>query len=107
MTDKEVIIILENQLSIMSALQRFEYFIHQKEIEEDLSERIKDTQNILSNKPELKYDLIKYLKDRIKECESTIELLEGTNSHRISILQAQIKNYQDILERVKSGNYEI
>lgn len=50
--------------------------------------------------------LINYLEDKIKECENTIELLEGTNSHRLSILQVQIKTYKNILERVKSGNYD-
>lgn len=47
--DKENKIILLNQLRIMSAMQRLEYFIHQQEIEEDLSEGIKDTQKILAN----------------------------------------------------------
>jgi hypothetical protein len=51
-------------------------------------------------------NLIKYLEDKIKECKNTIELLEGTNSHRISILQVQIKSYEDILEKVRNGNYE-
>ncbi len=47
--DKENKTILLNQLRIMSAMQRLEYFIHQQEIEEDLSEGIKDTQKILAN----------------------------------------------------------
>lgn len=46
--DKEHKTILLNQLRIMSAMQRLEYFIHQQEIEEDLSEGIKDTQKILA-----------------------------------------------------------
>lgn len=45
--DKNIKIILENQLRIMSALQRLEYFVHQEAIEEDLSQGIKETQNIL------------------------------------------------------------
>lgn len=53
-----------------------------------------------------KEKLIKHLEEKIKECKNTIELLEGTNSHRISILQVQIKSYEDILERVKSGKYD-
>ncbi len=53
-----------------------------------------------------KEKLIKYLEEKIKECKNTIELLEGTNSHRISILQVQIKSYVDLLERVKIDNYE-
>ena len=47
--DKENKTMLLNQLRIMSAMQRLEYFIHQQEIEEDLSEGIKDTQKILAN----------------------------------------------------------
>lgn len=49
--------------------------------------------------------LIKYLEDKIQECKNTMEILEGSQSHRISILQTQIHNYQDILEKVKSGKY--
>ena len=50
--------------------------------------------------------LVKYLENKVKECNNTIELLEGTQSHRISILQTEIHNYQDILERIKSCKYE-
>ena len=53
-----------------------------------------------------KRDLMKYIEDMIKERETTIENLEGTNSHRISILQVEIHNYKDILERIKSDKYE-
>lgn len=53
-----------------------------------------------------KEKLIKYIEDKIKDCKNTLELLDGTNSHRISILQVQIKDYEDLLERVKSGKYE-
>lgn len=47
--NKEHKTILLNQLRIMSAMQRLEYFVHQKEILEDLSEGIKDTQKILDD----------------------------------------------------------
>lgn len=53
-----------------------------------------------------KEKLIKYIEDKIKDCKNTLELLDGTNSYRISILQVQIKDYEDLLERVKSGKYE-
>lgn len=47
--NKENKTILLNQLRIMSAMQRLEYFVHKQEIEDDLSEGIKDTQKILDN----------------------------------------------------------
>lgn len=65
-----------------------------------------EVKSYIENLEQKEENLIKYLEDKIKECKNTIELLEGTNSHRISMLQVQIKYYEDILERVKSGKYE-
>lgn len=48
--NKENEIILLNQLRIMSAMQRLEYFVHQQEIEDDLSEGIENTQKFLMEK---------------------------------------------------------
>ena len=72
--DKENKTILLNQLRIMSAMQRLEYFIHQQEIEEDLSEGIKDTQKILANDIDNKLSIqqeninLKQALNKIREC---------------------------------------
>ena len=53
-----------------------------------------------------KEKLIRFIEDKIKDCKNALELLEGTNSCRISILQVQIKDYEDLLEKIKNNNYE-
>lgn len=53
-----------------------------------------------------KENLIKYIEDKIKECKNTLEMLEGTGSFRNSILQVQIKNYENLSERIKSESYD-
>lgn len=47
MDNNLVKLILMNQLRIMSAMQRLEFFVHQQEIEEDLTEGIKEIQQML------------------------------------------------------------
>ncbi len=55
---------------------------------------------------EEKENLIKYLEDEIKECQNDIEMLEGTGSHRVPLLANRIYTYEDILEKVRSDEYE-
>ena len=53
-----------------------------------------------------KDNLIKYIEDKIKECEDTLERLEGTGSFRIAVSKARISDLQDILEKIRNENYE-
>ena len=52
-------------------------------------------------------ELIKYLEDKIKklkdECASYGHLIDKDTIHKFEL---QINDYQDILERLKSGKYE-
>ena len=52
-----------------------------------------------------KENLIKYLEDKINECEELVERLEGTNSFRIEQSKLKIRIYQEILDKVKEGKY--
>ena len=49
--------ILMNQLSIMTALQRFDYKLQKEVIIEDLGQRIEETQKLFSEDLEEKFDI--------------------------------------------------
>ena len=98
--DKENKTMLLNQLRIMSAMQRLEYFIHQQEIEEDLSEGIKDTQKILANDIDNKLSIqqeninLKQALNEIREyVKGSYEMSTYTKS-----LSLDKENIEDILQ---------
>lgn len=97
--DKEHKTILLNQLRIMSAMQRLEYFIHQQEIEEDLSEGIKDTQKILAKDIDNKLSI---QQENINLKQALNEIREYINTKKITkdgVFLVKESTYgQDILQ---------
>ena len=58
---------------------------------------------VIKKQYEEKQQLINWLEDKIKEKNDVLERLEGTDSIRISILQSQLKAFQEVLDFVDKG----
>ncbi len=54
----------------------------------------------------MKYDLINYLEDKIKETKKDKEFRDKVIQESSAYESGLIDAYQDILERIKSGKYK-
>lgn len=86
--NKENEIILLNQLRIMSAMQRLEYFVHQQEIEDDLSEGIENTQKFLMEK----------IDSDISMMEENTNLKQALNEIREYIVSHELDNNNNFMD---------